>query len=77
MQNEIFYSESDNDQFLSILKGVELLKSDKSSFQENSKHILNENIDITAFLVWFIESFPKSIELIKKDYNFQDKFINR
>jgi len=33
-----------------------------------------EEIDVTAFLVWFIENHSKSKEIIKKKSDFQNRF---
>jgi hypothetical protein len=36
--------------------------------------MLADKIDVTAFLVWFIENYPKSETLMKKEPEFQVKF---
>jgi len=37
--------------------------------------MLSEKIDVTAFVMWFIENYPKSIIDFKEIPNIQDKFI--
>lgn len=59
------YTESAEDQISAINKGVEILSSNKSYSSEHSL-LLNEKIDCTAFLVWFIENYPESAKLTKE-----------
>ena len=42
---------------------------------ENSAKMKENMIDPTKFLVWFIESYPKSFEIMKKNPNYQEKFL--
>lgn len=53
-----------------LLKIVDL----KSLYQQRRKKMLDDKIDVTKFLVWFIENYPKSIEIINKDPEYQYKF---
>jgi uncharacterized protein len=61
------YSESEVDQKLAIDKGVELLNSNDISEQwlQKRNKILSEKIDVTAFMVWFIENYPQSVKIMK------------
>jgi predicted glycosyltransferase len=54
-------------------KAKELLQT-KSSKKEVITRMLADKIDVTAFLVWFIENYPKSETLMKKEPEFQVKF---
>lgn len=42
--------------------------------EENRVKMLMDKIDVTAFMVWFIENWPKSFEIMKKDPYYQLKF---
>ena len=43
--------------------------------QDASRKLLDEKIDCTAFLVWFIEQYPHSAEETRKaDAKFWEKF---
>ncbi len=57
-------------------KAIELLETVnlKEKFQENQKILLKNSIDVTKFMVQFIENYPKSVDIIKKDPNHQLKF---
>ncbi len=41
---------------------------------ERRKKMLADKIDVTAFLVWFIENYPLSFEKMKEDPNYQNTF---
>ena len=43
-------------------------------FQKRREKMLSEKIDVTAFMVWFIENYPNSFELMKKYPDYQYKF---
>jgi predicted glycosyltransferase len=70
------YTESLSDQEKSIKKGVELLRSAgiKKEYVEKRNIMLNEKIDVTAFLKWFIENYPSSYRTMKKDPDYQLQF---
>jgi uncharacterized protein len=48
-----------------------------SIIKVNSAKLINEKIDLTAFLIWFIENYPESEERMKKDPEYQSRFKNR
>ena len=67
------------DQKRAIAKGVELLSREPEALvqqmHEASRKLLNEKIDFTAFLTWFVENYPESVEETKKaDAKFWDRF---
>ena len=70
------FSESLNDQEKSIKKGVELLTivEPKEELQSKCEKIIREKIDVTGFMVWFIENYPKSVKTMKNNPDYQYKF---
>jgi len=70
------YTESNEDQFKAIEKGVELLNTlnIKEKWQKLRQIMLSDKIDVTAFLVWFVENFPKSAQIMKKTPDYQFNF---
>ena len=70
------FSESELDQQKAIEKGVQLLQDGriKEKWQKKRDLMLKDKIDVTAFLVWFIENYPKSIRIMKENPNYQLKF---
>jgi predicted glycosyltransferase len=57
-------------------KALELLnqKNLQEEFQGKKEKLLKEKIDVTAFLIWFIENYPKSLETVKQDPNYSLRF---
>lgn len=68
------YSESVEEQVEAIAKGVEILNTDKSVFRERKDQFLSAKIDVTAFLVWFIENYPESFQIMKENPDYQNRF---
>lgn len=70
------FSESTGDQLKAIDLGIELLLGAdlKKEWDVRRIKMLKEKIDVTAFLVWFVENWPKSFEIMQKNQDYQDKF---
>lgn len=60
----------------SIQKGVELLRNPNIKMQWSKKRekILQENIDLTAFLIWFVENYPDSFKIMQENQEYQFRF---
>lgn len=56
-----------------VERAVEIMKDKefKERFKTKSKEIIKDKIDVTAFMVWFIENYPKSIETMKQNPDHQ------
>jgi hypothetical protein len=46
----------------------------KDEFVARRKKMLSEKIDVAAFMIWFIENYPESRKIIKKNPDYQYKF---
>jgi len=60
-----------------ILEEVEKLISQedlKDRLKTNKLKMLSEKIDLTAFLVWFIENWPDSFRIMKENPDYQYRF---
>jgi len=69
------YSESEEDQEKLIQKAIELAKEEtKDEFIEKRDLMLRDKIDVTAFMVWFVENYPESFRIMKEDPGYQDRF---
>ncbi|HPX59360.1 MAG TPA: DUF354 domain-containing protein [Bacteroidales bacterium] len=72
------YTESIVDQEKAITKGVELLKRDKTDLQnewlKKRNKMLQDKIDVTAFLVWFVENYPQSKKIMQENPDYQYRF---
>ncbi|MBW1612696.1 MAG: DUF354 domain-containing protein [Deltaproteobacteria bacterium] len=57
-----------------VLKRIEELVSVKRSDFGISKKMVDEKIDLTAFLVWFVEDWPESFNIMKENPDYQYRF---
>jgi len=69
------YTESEEDQIKSINKAIELLSTnEKQHCFQKRKSLLDDHIDFTSFLSWFIDNYPQSHKIMKENPDFQYKF---
>lgn len=73
------YTESTVDQEKSIEKALSLLAMPdlKNVWRTKSLKLIHEKIDLTAFMIWFIEQYPDSASTMRNKPSFQDTFINK
>ena len=70
------FTESEEDQEKALAKAVELL-SDPATKQKwliKRDRLLEDKIDVTSFLVWFIENYPQSKNIMHNDSSHQLRF---
>ena len=46
----------------------------KDNWQAKRQVMLKDKIDVTAFYVWFIENYPKSVNILKENPEYQNRF---
>lgn len=46
----------------------------RSMFQQYRKQLLSDKIDVTAFIVWFIEHYPESVQVMQHNPDYQHQF---
>jgi len=46
----------------------------RQEYQKRKEKMLSGKIDVTAFMVWFIENYPKSVSVMKANPDYQYKF---
>lgn len=73
------YSESEADQQTAIQQAVSLLAQEQDTLtadmHQRVRQMLREKIDVTSWLVWFVESYPQSVEETRKaDKKFWERF---
>jgi len=70
------FTESLTDQELSIEKGIEILKTSntESRWQAKREKMIQDKIDVTSFLLWFVENFPESQKIMEKYPEYQNRF---
>ena len=59
-----------------IEKAIELISNNKikKDFQIRRMKMLSEKIDVTSFMIWFVENYPKSFSVMKENPHYQDHF---
>ncbi|MCD4743814.1 MAG: hypothetical protein K8R67_15230 [Desulfobacteraceae bacterium] len=70
------FSTSRAEQEKSIHKSIELLKRSDLKTESKCKRetMLAEKIDLTSFLVWFVENYPESVKTMKDTPDYQQRF---
>ncbi len=61
-------------QLIDTVKKVVANKSISEEWKEKQRRMLADKIDITEFMVWFIDNYPSSYFEIKKNPKIQNKF---
>lgn len=46
----------------------------KQEFQKHHKRLLSDKIDVTAFMVWFVENYSESAHIMKENPDYQWRF---
>lgn len=67
------FTESIEDQEASIQKGIQILKENKD-YQLQREQLLNDKIDLTQYLVWFLKNYPNSVKVVQKNPDYQNRF---
>ena len=65
-----------DDQEASIRKGLEILTDplQRSSIKDKHRQFLQDKIDVTGFMVWFIENYPESYKIMQDKPAYQYNF---
>jgi len=68
------FQPEDFNKMLKKIKALLSLENLKKKWQVRRQKMLSEKIDVTAFLVWFVENFPSSEKIMKKNPGYQWQF---
>lgn len=65
-----------NGQKDALEKSVALLQSNglRDEWKQKQHRLLEDKIDMNAFMVWFVENYPESVATMKSDPDYQDRF---
>lgn len=66
------------EEFDSLLRDLKECLEDKSCKTNNVKRVgnmLKEKIDLTAFMIWLLQEYPRSVEIMKTNPDYQSKFL--
>jgi predicted glycosyltransferase len=72
---DLCYNYSSTEGLLAKIEELLILKSLKKEHIRKRDLMLQDKINVTDFLVWFIENYPESHAKMKDDPNFQNQFI--
>ncbi len=62
------------DKMLSKIDELLAMPDLKTEWQNRRQKMVNEKIDVTDFLVWFVENYPESAHVMKANPEFQNRF---
>jgi predicted glycosyltransferase len=56
-------------------KAIEIVeKESKEIYKKRREEYLKDKIDVTSYMSWIIDNYPNSIEIIKQNPNYQERF---
>jgi len=65
---------SEPDKLLEKLQELLNTPNLKEEWRKRRERMLADKIDVTAFMVWFIENYPQSVKVMREDPKFQYRF---
>jgi predicted glycosyltransferase len=69
-----FGIDPDNPELLYQKANELAIRDNKNGFKERAGKMISENIDLTAFITWFIENYPQSKRIMQKNPDYQYNF---
>jgi hypothetical protein len=73
-QYDLVYNFSKTDGLLDKINELIDGKVPRSYYREKREELLNNKIDVTAFMVWFINDYPNSVKIMKDNPDYQYRF---
>ena len=68
------YKTSDESNFLNKITQLSSQTNLKEKYKQRRLKLLKEKIDVSSFLVWLFENYPKSVKEILQNPRYQDRF---
>lgn len=70
------FSESETDQLAAIAMGKQILQQPaaQNTWHKKRQRMLDDKIDVTGFMVWFVENYPNSVTTMKESPEYQHCF---
>lgn len=68
------YLPDELDRLMSKIDALLSIPDLNQAFQERRKKLLNDKLDTSALMVWFIENYPQSAEIMKDNPDYQYRF---
>jgi len=73
-QYDLVYNFSKTDGLLDKINELLDGKVLRSYYRGKKEELLNNKIDVTAFMVWFIDDYPNSLKIMKENPDYQLRF---
>ena len=70
----LFFFDKEN-QAIEKIKHLLTSNNLRNNSVENAREYIRQSINLTDFMVWFIENYPQSFGVMKKDPDYQNNFI--
>jgi predicted glycosyltransferase len=70
----LLFNFKNDDLVLEKIKEITSNKEFRKELQTHRQQMLSEKIDVTAFLVWFVENYPESAVIMREDPEYQLRF---
>ncbi len=76
IQDELIYCYKPNEEEKALDKSLELIQNENIKLDWNYKaeKFINDRIDLTEFLFWYVENYPKSFQTMKENPDYQNIF---
>lgn len=68
------FSSEDESEILKRINDLMVMDNLKSVFAKKREEFIKNQIDLTAFMIWLFENYPRSVNDFQKDANLQDRF---
>jgi predicted glycosyltransferase len=65
---------SQPDMLLTKVRELLQFQNLKEIWKKRRQKMLSEKIDVTAFIVWFVEQYPESVKIMKENPDYQYRF---
>lgn len=62
------------EEMLQKVKELLKIKNIKQEWNNRRQKMLSEKIDVTKFMIWFIENYPESVKIMKENPDYQYRF---
>ena len=68
------FKPNDPDKMFSKINELLRMTGLKEEWQKRRQKLLADKIDVTAFLVWFVENYPESVNVMRENPDYQYRF---
>lgn len=70
----LVYTISDAENLLKKIDEIISINNFEKNYKAKKYRLLADKIDVTSFLIWFVENFPNSMRIMKVNLDYQYKF---